>query len=365
MNMMQHIWNEKGSTKTIVLVVVFVILLVATFAQRKKVQKIEEAEKAATQVSLVELNTEAVYSIEIFELMSKTVLQKREGKWWVGSTQIMPNWGKDEKTAAEIKAWDYADEEAIKQVLEMVHEGLKNWELVSVNSEKKIEYRVGALGSKFTFKNEKGEVLTCIDVGEKSADYTGTYVSKCDENEVYKIPGILEQFFKKDVSGWRSKQVFEIDKEKIKSLEILDSATGKPVTITKGATGEWTGVTPSAFAPDKKKVDALLTSFSTFKGSGFPDRRMSPEEPTISEIQLTVTATMDNGEALKLEFGKGEGMPQEILVRGNQKPFIYTASQEDIDKFNLTVEYLTTPEEETPAESGVPGDPNASPIPGQ
>jgi hypothetical protein len=364
MNMTRYTWNEKGSTKTIILAVIFVVLLVATFAQRKKVQKIEEAAKAATQVSLVELNTEDVYSIEIIEILSKTILQKRNGKWWVGSTQIMPNMSKDEKEAAEIKDWDYADEDAIKQVLEAVHEGLKNWELVSVNSEKKVEYRVGVLGSTFTFKNEKGEVLTCIDVGEKSADYTGTYVSKCDEAEVYKIPGILDFIFKKDMSGWRSKKVFEIEKEKIQSLEILDSATGKPVKITKGEGGEWTGVAPSVFAPDKKKVDALLTSFATFKGSGFPDRRMGPEEPSITEIQLTVIATMDNGETIKLEFGKGEGMSPDILVKGSQKPFIYIATQADIDTFNRTVEYLSTPEE-TSAESGGAGDPNASQIPGQ
>lgn len=360
---MQNFWNEKGSTKTIVLVVIFVVLLAATFAQRKKVKKIAEAEKAATQVSLVELNTADVYSIEIIEIMSKTVLQKQDGKWWVGTTQIMPGMSKDEKAAAEVQPFDYADEDAINQVLETVHEGLKNWELVSVNSEKKIDYRVGVLGSTFTFKNEKGEVLTCIDVGEKSADYTGTYVSKCGEDKIYKIPGILEQFFKRDMNGWRSKQVFELDKEKIQSFEILDGATGKPVKITKGESGEWTGVAPSAFAPDKKKVDALLTSFVTLKGAGFPDRRMSPEEPTISDIQLTVIATMDNAETINLVFGKAE-MSAEILVKGSQKPFIYTTTQTDIDNLNRTMEYLSTPEE-TPAESGAPGDPNASPMPGQ
>ncbi|MBU1024571.1 DUF4340 domain-containing protein, partial [bacterium] len=281
---MRYIWNESGSTKTIVLAVIFVGLLIATIQQRShRIVKIEE-EKAVTQQKLLDVNTDDIYTMEIYELLSKTALTKKDGKWWVGSAQVMPNMSAEEKKQAEITAMDYADEDAVMQTLEAIQEGFRDWEIVSVNKEKNIDFRIGALGTKFVLLDEKGDELACFDVGEKSANFTGTYVGICGQDEVYKIPGMLDMIFKRDIGGWRTKQINNLEKDDVVKFQINDVEKGTSVILVKNDDGNWVGTSPRDFIPVSSKLDSLLTLFCNYKAMGFPERR-GPSEEGISEVQ--------------------------------------------------------------------------------
>jgi hypothetical protein len=340
MIMMQIIWNERGSVKTLVLAVIFIGLLTATIVQRANRSKLKQKELKAREAPIVEeFKKDEVYSIQILELLSKTELKKRDGKWWVGYTSIMPNMTLEAKESAEIAAWDLADDDAVQQLIDAVQNSLKNWEIVSTNKEKKTDFRIGPLGSEFRFKNEEGKDIICVNVGEKAADFTGTYVAKCNEDNIYKVPGILEYVFKRKPNDWRTKQITDLDKDKLVKIEILAGGASKPVTIEKDISGNWAGTSPAPFTPDKKRVDALLTSFSTYKAQGFPERLMSD---TIETIELTLTGYLDNGEKWSLIFGSSQGAPDK-LVKSDKNQILYQAGYQDIENLNLSVETLKTP----------------------
>jgi len=329
MKIMKLIWNNHGATKSIILAVVFFLLLAATIVQRSQRKVAEEKKKKIEEAPLVaEFNPDDVYAIEIYQLLSKMVIEKVGDQWRVGASQVMPNFSQDEKDKAPIAAWDKADEKAIREMLETVQNGLKGGELVSRNREKKIEYRVGILGSKFRFKNEKGEEITCVDVGEKSADFSGTYVSLCDKDEVYKIPGVLEYIFKKDVNGWRDKHIQNLDKNRIVKVEGKGSTLEGLFSMEKGTDGKWKVTSPAQHPADENMVDSLITRLATFEASGFPER-MGPGE-TVSKVDFEVTTATDDGKSYTLTFGSSEMSPEK-LVRGSEYGIIYTAGYSDVD----------------------------------
>ena len=346
MTIMRSIWNENGSTRTIVLAVVFIALLIVTINQTKGKRKVIQERIELEQVSLLDVNTDDIYTMEIQELLSKTVLTKRDGKWWVGAVQTMPNLSKEEKEKEEIKAWDYADEDAILQVLEAIQDGFNDWELVSVNRERKIDYRIGALGSTFSLLDENGNEIACFDVGEKAANFTGTYISICDEDKIYKIPGLLDMIFKRDAAGWRTKVIYELDQDDVVKFEIKDPNDKKHVILEKDDDGNWIGTSPYDYVPGKKKVSSLLSIFCNYKAMGFPER-MRPGEDIIENVTLEVIATMKDGKIKILTFGTAE-QARDTLVMDNERGILYTANYMDVDNLNMKADYLSQPDDETP-----------------
>ena len=338
MKLMQTVWDNKGATRTIILGIVFVLFLAAMIIQRSQRKVVEEKKKEIEEAPLIaDFNPDDVYKVEIYQLLSKTVLEKISDQWRVGAAQVMPNYSQDEKEKEPIAGWDKADGNAIREMLETVKNGLKGGDIVSRNREKKIEYRVGILGAKFAFSNEKGEKIACVDVGEKSADFSGTYVSLCDRDEVYKIPGILEYIFKKDVNGWRDKHVQNLDKNKVTKIEAQGSTLGKPFAIEKSSDGKWEVKSPIQKPADEVALDSLLTRISTFEASGFPER-MSPGE-SITKIDLVVTTTTDDGKTYTMTFGSSEMSPEK-LVKGNEFGIIYTAGYSDVDALTKVMNEL-------------------------
>lgn len=337
---MQTIWNGRGAAKTIIVAIIFIILLAVIIIQRSQKRVQENKVKAEEEAPLIaNFNPDDIYSIEIYELLGKTILAKKDGQWFVGAAQIQPNYSQKEKEEKPVTAWDKADEDAIRQVLETVKSGLTGKELVSTNRENKITFRAGILGSKFVFKNEKGETIACIEIGQKASDFSGTYVSLCDKDEIYKIPGLMDVIFKKDANGWRSKQVFDLDKVKISKIVATGPKFSGPISVAKGTDGKWVGVTPSAFPVDDASLDAILTKISTYKASGFPER-MNPNE-TIATVELEITATLDDGSTHTLTFGSAERMPDK-LVRGSDTGIIYSINPNDIDELTKQFEGLLT-----------------------
>jgi hypothetical protein len=342
---MRSIWNENGSTRTIILAVVFVVLLIATISKSASKKRVVKERIELESVALVDVNTDDIYTIEIQELLSKTVLAKRDGKWWVGAAQTMPNMSEEEKEKEQIKAWDYADEDAVLQVLETVQEGFNNWELVSVNRERMMDYRIGALGSKFSLLDENGNELACFDVGEKAANFTGTYIAICGEDKVYKIPGLLDMIFKRDAAGWRTKVIYELEQDDVVRFEINDPNDKKPVVLEKDDDGNWVGSSPYDFIPGKKKVSSLLAIFCNYKAMGFPER-MRPGEDSIQTTTLDLTATMKDGKVKKLTFGTTE-QARDTLVMDNERGILYTANYMDVDNLNMKADYLAEPDKES------------------
>lgn len=324
----------------------FVVLLIATISQSASKKRVVKERVELESVALVDVNTDDIYTIEIQELLSKTVLTKRDGKWWVGGVQTMPNLSKEEKEKEEITAWDYADEDAILQVLESIQEGFNDWELVSVNRERMMDYRVGALGSKFSLLDEKGNELACFDVGEKAANFTGTYIAICGEDKVYKIPGLLDMIFKRDAAGWRTKVIYELEQDDVVKFEINDPNDKKPVILEKDDDGNWIGTSPYDYIPGKKKVSSLLAIFCNYKAMGFPERMRPGDDDSIQITTLEVTATMKDGKVWKLTFGTTEQV-QDTLVMDNERPILYTANYMDVDNLNMKADYLAEPDEET------------------
>jgi len=357
MNLMNIIWNRRGDAKIFVIAAIFAILLAIIVVIRSQKEDQEEKIKAEEEASLVaDFKSDDIYSIEIYELLQKTVLQKQNGQWYVGMAQIYPSDSQDTKEKKPITGWDRADEDAIREVLETVKTGLTGKELVSTNREKKIQFRTGILSSKYMFKNEKGESIACIEIGEQSSDFSGTFVSLCGKDEIYKIPGLLNAIFKKDPNGWRSRQVFDLDKTKITKIEAAGAKLTAPVSAAKGTDGKWTGITPSAFPVDDASLDAILTKISTYKAEGFP-QRMDPND-TLKIIDLEITMTMEDGSAHKLTFGNAERSPEK-LVKSGDSGIIYAANPNDVDELTKQFQGLVTGTSSTET-SGITSDEKAA-----
>ena len=341
MFMTNMIWNEKGSIKTLILALIFVVLLVATITQKnRRIQAAREIEEQHSASIVEAVESTEIHSIEIFELLQKTELRLRDdGNWWVGTASIMPNMSQDAKEAAEIRAWDLADQDAVLQVIDAVQTSLRNWEEVSRNREKRIDYRIGPLGSEFRLKNEQGKELMCISVGEKAADFSGTYVALCNEDEIYKVPGILEYIFKREPNDWRTKVLHDLDKDKLVKMEIKSADASNPVILEKDENGNWLGTSPREFVPDKKRMDSLLTQFCTYRARGFPERMRAN---TIETITLELTGIMDDNSEWKLLFGTSEG-GMETLVKSDRNAIIYAAGYQDIENLNLDATTLSSP----------------------
>lgn len=172
--------------------------------------------------------------------------------------------------------------------------------VASVNPANKPRFEVDEKGMQV--KLYQGDSLAAdFIVGKVSADYSGTYVSRADDDTTYITPVTLVRAF--DVESWRDRTVTGLNDKAIDTVT-LDYAGQAPVVLTtkEDTTGEiyWRMDQPAKLRLDATKVAEWLTKIAALEASGIP----AQDAPLVRQLTVKIS---------------GQGISENLVI-GGQDP---------------------------------------------
>jgi hypothetical protein len=202
--------------------------------------------------------------------------------------------------------------------------------------------------AKITFE-EKDRKITVL-VGKNVVASENTYVKMSDSDDIYVIDQNLKEKIKKDLSEYRDKQLWEINKNNITEMTYTDK-DGKDYKLTKNDKGEWSFVSPIQATADKKLLTSAVGTLATLKAEEFTENdpkdlaMFGLDKPiwraTIIETE-TVTPTTQTTQASQptlkktehhLLIGQSAGLnSNQVYVKLADKKWVVTLAQDNLKK---------------------------------
>jgi hypothetical protein len=122
--------------------------------------------------------------------------------------------------------------------------------------------------AQITFE-EKGRKITLL-VGKNVIASENTYVKTPDRDEVYVIDQNLKEKIKKDLSEYRDKQLWAINKNNVNEIVFTDK-DGKKYQLAKDDKGNWTFASPIQAPADKKVLASAVDALASLKAEEFTE----------------------------------------------------------------------------------------------
>lgn len=192
----------------------------------------------------------------------------------VGKIEITKESTTIELTKNEQNQWlvagdKFAKQDFVKDALDKLIE-TKITETVSKNKEKHSNFNLTdetALKLKI-FDNNKNQILDLM-LGKIGPYPSSVYCRLANSDEVFLIDQNIDYIFDKGgVDNWREKQIFSLDKEKIKQVSLKIGK--KEYNFEKNEENNWFKVIYSKKTEvDKTKFENLLSPWLNFEASGF------------------------------------------------------------------------------------------------
>ncbi|MFO7752876.1 MAG: DUF4340 domain-containing protein [Desulfobacteraceae bacterium] len=254
--------------------------------------------------TLPEPDTVKATDIKKFEIVKngdRTDVMKKDGAWSVTDRHFPADKAKVEEMANAI--------EKLK-VTALVSEK-KDFRRYGLNEDNRI---------KVTAKGDPGRT-TRVFIGKVAPTRNHTFVRLEDDNRVYHAAGNLERIFNRSVSEIRNKQVIEIDRDGISSMEIKKNGRKKRLEKSEGRDGappSWQSETGSKI--DEQAVQSLLANLTGLTCSKYLDMQNSENQPGKNPF---LTITLEGDQAVSLEvFGKNDQGLYPARSSQNRYPFL-------------------------------------------
>jgi hypothetical protein len=217
-------------------------------------------------------DTASITKIFIADVRGEQVLLTKEnGTWLVNG-----------KVAADVKKMEL--------LLQTIHD-VKMRNPVSQNEHNTVVKEFAALGIKAEFYgNDK--LIKTIYVGRATNDKVGTYMMLEGASSPYvaHIPGFvgyLTPRFPTNPVKWKSKLVFDIPADAIKSMKVdYPDAPQESFTITNEAEPTLKGIDGKTVQADVNYLKYLLASFSQLHGEAFDDNYTSTQQDSIARTPV-------------------------------------------------------------------------------
>jgi len=196
--------------------------------------------------------------------------------------------------------------------------GLKAATVASRNSEKFDAFEVtGDKGTEVKIDDADSNVLAHFIVGKNGPDIFSTYVRNQGADRVILTNGILKNVFEKDLSDWRDKTVFKLNKQDITGYLIEGDMT---LQMQKDDSQNWAVQEPGQFLADKKAAEETVAKFASLKAAGFED---NATKCSLDRPSRTITASLKSGDAAVLLVGKEKNAFQHFVqVSGKDTIFV-------------------------------------------
>lgn len=154
----------------------------------------------------------------------------------------------------------------------------------------------------------------------------GTMTRLAGRDGVFGVDGYSSFMFKRDVKGWRDREIFKFEEAKAKSIELVNE--NGTFSFAK-ADGKWTAKVKAPKSPlakaldrfDEKKVEDLLRAFKNLNADDFGDGKQ-PAEVGLDAPVATLTITLDDGAQRVLRVGaSAEGESRWAAQGGSDQIF--------------------------------------------
>jgi hypothetical protein len=170
-------------------------------------------------------------------------------------------------------------------------EGLKNavkadFEIMSENPEKKKDFQTDdEFGMKLALFIGENEVAAAI-VGKLTNDFSGTYISKSDDNKTYVIKTDLRNALARQ--DWYNMSIFDNDPNVITKVRF--QYPGREFSVEKSE-DTWKGVLPYAFKVDDKKIETIVNLMSKIRAEEIPEQTF--DNTGLDKHEIIIQATGD------------------------------------------------------------------------
>lgn len=273
---------------TLIALGAFAVLLVLVLATRER-----QVSVGVRKLELPKLDAEQITSLELTGAHKATL--RKEGAGWLVLDPGKP----DTKYTA--------DESLVTNVIDALGE-VKTPDFISERTEKHADYEVDdAKGLKLkVIQGSAPAVELVIGRGSKNG---GVYVRKAGSNEVFTHQGRLGWVVRKDVKGWRKRQILALKAEEISQL-VLRSKDGTSVTLKAGSNpGEWSLAegtqTPAGFRFSSQVAQQVAQQLAGLYAQDFLEGDAAADSATgLADAHDTVEAQLKDGKKVVVHLGR-------------------------------------------------------------
>lgn len=207
----------------------------------------------------------------------------------------------------EEELWKYASDNwpTEKDLMDVLMEKLENiinldWEIASVNPDKKISFQTDDSGLRVKLFQEDEEVANFI-IGKISSSYNSTYISRDNNDNTYLVQETFVRAF--DTESWQDKTIFNLDSSAINIITLKYPWQEIELTNVPDSRGEvyWRTIKPYVTRLNKEKTEELLNAVVKLEASDIP-------------VQSEEGAGFDNP-SLQLQL-KGDDIDETIIIGG-------------------------------------------------
>jgi hypothetical protein len=267
--------------KTLILLGVLIILVaIVLIIEKSSDKKSDDETQNGVPTLFTGFKPEEAAKIEIKQLSGDNIIEKKEGKWIVTSSNNFP-----------------ADQEAVEKLLETI-KGFTTQDMISRNPQKQNIYLVNdKMGIGTTVSDVKNKVLAHVYIGKNGPNFMSTYVRKEAANEVYLQPGYLKSVFDKGKTEWKDMYIFKFDPKTLAYLD-LDSPDVK-ITCEKNKEGKWNVTKPQSFLANATTMDQISETLSKLTTNDYPEKK-DLKEYKLDKPERQLTFKLSDGTEYKL-----------------------------------------------------------------
>jgi hypothetical protein len=228
------------------------------------------------------LDTDQTNRVEIVTPNKRTVLERREGKWFV------------------VTSGNYPAEERLINTLFRRIKSLSAGEVVTDNPKKHTTFKVDGTGIKVKLLSNEASLQAAFYVGKTDDDYVDTYLRKEGSEKVLVIHDNIQQIF--IPYEWRSHRLFHFQPEKIR--EVIITSTEKNAHLKQMENGSWENITGKKELINQQKIKIFLDALFSLQAMDFVKQEIDltiPDKP-----KLKIQVILENESIRTLVVGKAE-----------------------------------------------------------
>lgn len=162
---------------------------------------------------------------------------------------------------------------------------------------------------------KKGQLETALYIG-KNATGGASYIRPVNSEEVYRAKTVSRARLDKPAADWRDKKLFDVKKEDITRLEVLE---GEKTWAFKQEAGKWTAEQPSDLVVDQNTVDGMARAFANLRVADILDK--AEGDTGLTAPGLKITATVGGAAKTVLVGNEKEAGSRYVMREGDSQLF--------------------------------------------
>jgi hypothetical protein len=306
------------SKKNFILGGILIILLFLVYFYQGPWQEIR-VEGEGVENFFAGLDPDTIDKIEIKGLSGETVLEKAGDRWKIGGTKAF-----------------YASKQSIDSAITSLKEAAKSeLSVASERSEKKADFKTDEEnGTSIVLYRGGNEIMRAV-LGNSTNDYSGSYVSRANDNNTYIVKPNLSAF---ELGRWHDQTIFASSKENINKIRF--QYPRNEFTVEK-KDGEWKGVAPYAFDIDQNKILEVLNIMSSLSASDIPEQKF--EGTGLEKNLIIVQASgegVDNILMVGDKYKSGDPEDELYFAKPGSNDNIYLIQKTERDELDKKIQDL-------------------------